>query len=178
MYDIVVDFILIFRGERMFKKGNFVVNANNGICEISDIVMMNISGENREYYVLIPIEEKTAKVFLPVDVAEKRIRSAMGKDDAWKLIKEIKAIDEILVENEKERERIYKEAINSRDPKRLISMIKTSYIRRKNRLKDGKKSTAVDERYFKLAENHLHSELAFALGVQKSEVNQIIEENI
>ena len=43
---------------------------------------------------------------------------------------------------------------------------------------DGKKITIVDERYFKLAENQLYSELAFALGVQKSDINQIIEENI
>ena len=37
---------------------------------------------------------------------------------------------------------------------------------------------AVDERYFKLAENQLYSELAFALGVEKSELNEIIEQNI
>lgn len=162
----------------MFEKGNFVVNANNGICEISDIVTMNMSGVEKEYYVLVPIEEKTAKVYLPVDIAEKRIRLAMNKDEAWTLIKEIKAVDGVLVENEKEREKIYKEAINSRDPKRLISIMKTLYIRRKKRLEDGKKGTAVDDRYFKLAENHLHSELAFALGVEKSEVGQIIEANV
>lgn len=162
----------------MFEKGSFVVNANNGICEISDIVTMNMSGAEKEYYVLIPIDEKTAKVYLPVDIAEKRIRPAMKKEEAWKFIKEIKAVDGILVENEKDREKIYKEAINSRDPKRLISIMKTLYIRRKKRFEDGKKSTAVDERYFKLAENHLHGELAFALGVQKSEVGQIIESNV
>ena len=36
----------------------------------------------------------------------------------------------------------------------------------------------VDERYFKLAENHLHTELAFALGVDKSEVQGIIQNHI
>ena len=162
----------------MFEKGSFVVNANNGICEVSDIIMMNMTGEEKEYYVLVPIEEKTAKVFLPVDIAEKRIRPTMKKEDAWKLIREIRAVDETLVENEKEREKIYKEAINSRDPKRLISVMKTLYIRRRERLEAGKKTTVVDERYFKLAENQLYNELAFSLGVQKSEVNQIIEDNI
>lgn len=162
----------------MFEKGSFVVNANNGICEISEVVTMNTTGEEKEYYVLVPIEEKTAKVFLPVDIAEKRIRPAMKKDEAWMLIREIKAVDETLVENEKDREKIYKEAISSREPKRLIGIMKTMYIRRKQRLEDGKKITAVDERYFKLAENHLYSELAFSLGVQKSEVNQIIADNI
>ena len=46
----------------------------------------------RGNYVLIPIEERTAKLFLPVDIAEKRIRLAMNTDDAWRLIKEITAV--------------------------------------------------------------------------------------
>lgn len=162
----------------MFEKGSYVVNANNGICEISDVVTMNMGSGDREYYVLIPIGESTAKLYLPVDIAEKRIRPAMNSDDAWRLIKEIKAVDEALVENEKEREKLYKEAINSREPKQLISIMKTLYIRRQKRLEEGKKTTALDERYFKLAENQLYSELAFALGVQKSELNEIIEQHI
>ena len=36
----------------------------------------------------------------------------------------------------------------------------------------------VDDRYFKLAESQLYSELAFVLDVEKMEVNQIIEANI
>ena len=162
----------------MFEKGSYVVNANNGICEISDVVTMNMGSGDREYYVLIPVEENTAKVFLPVDIAEKRIRPAMNTDDAWRLIKEIKAVDEALIENEKEREKLYKEAINSRDPKQLISIMKTLYVRKQKRLEEGKKTTAVDDRYFKLAEKQLYSELAFALGVEKSELNEIIEQNI
>jgi CarD family transcriptional regulator len=161
----------------MLEKGSYVVNTNNGICEISDIVKMNMTGEEKEYYVLVPIEEKNAKVFVPVAIAEKRVRPVMKEAEAWTLIKEIKAVDEALIENEREREKVYKEAINSRDPKRLISIIKTIYIRRKKRLDAGKKTTTVDDRYFKLAENNLYSELAFSLGVKKEDVNQIIEEN-
>lgn len=162
----------------MYEKGNYVVNTNNGICEISDIVTMNMGSGDREYYVLVPIEESTAKVFLPVDIAGKRIRPAMNTDDAWRLIKEIKAVDEALIENEKEREKLYKEAINSRDPKQLISIMKALYVRKQKRLEEVKKTTAVDDRYFKLAEKQLYSELAFALGVEKSELNEIIEQNI
>ena len=102
----------------------------------------------------------------------------MNTDDAWRLIKEIKAVDEALIKNEKEREKLYKEAINSRDPKQLISIMKALYVRRQKRLEEGKKTTAVDDRYFKLAEKQLYSELAFALGVEKSELNEIIEQNI
>lgn len=162
----------------MFEKGNFVVNANNGICEITDIVTMNMSGSNKKYYLLVPVDEKTAKVYIPVDLAEQRIRLAMTENEALDFIKDIKDIDEAYLENEKEREKTYKEAISSRDPKRLVGIIKTLYLRKQERLDAGKKNTAVDERYFKLAENHLHSELAFALKIEKSEVAQLITSHL
>lgn len=162
----------------MFKKGDFVVNSNNGICEIVDIVTMNMSGTSKDYFQLVPINEQTAKVYIPVDTADSRIRHAMNKDDAWALIDSISEIDETYIENEKEREKTYKEAINSREPKRLVGIIKTLYLRKRERLEAGKKNTAVDDRYFKLAENQLHGELAFALQVEKTEVENIILNHI
>ena len=135
---------------------------------------MNMSGTDKEYYLLVPITEQTAKVYIPVDIASQRIRLAMSKKDALELIESIKDIDEAYIENEKEREKTYKEALNSRDPKRLVGIIKTLYLRKQERVEAGKKNTAVDERYFKLAENHLHSELAFALQVDKEKVQEMI----
>lgn len=158
----------------MFKKGDFVVNTNNGLCEIKDVVTMNMSGTDKEYYLLVPINEQTAKVYVPVDLSTQRIRLAMNKDEALSLIESIPDIHETYIENEKERERTYKEALNSRDPKRLVGIIKTLYLRRQKRLDAGKKNTAVDDRYFKLAENHLHNELAFALEIDKSEILDLI----
>lgn len=158
----------------MFHIGDFVVNTNNGICEIKDVLTMNMSGTDKEYYLLVPITEQTAKVYIPVDMASQRIRLAMSRKDALELIESIKDIDEAYIENEKEREKTYKDALNSRDPKRLVGIIKTLYLRKQERVEAGKKNTAVDERYFKLAENHLHNELAFALQVEKEKVQEMI----
>lgn len=162
----------------MFQVGNFVLSATNGICEIVDVVNMNISGGDRNYFLLVPVEEKTAKVYIPVDAAADRVRLVLSKDEALEVIKSIPEIEETWVENDKERERIYKDAMGSRNPKRLIGIIKTLYRRKMERLDAGKKCTAVDERYFKLAENQLFAELAFALGEPKQNMQQIIKENI
>lgn len=137
-----------------------------------------MSGTDKEYFLLIPISEQTAKVYIPVDMASQRIRMAMNKDEALQLIDSIQDIDEAYIENEKEREKTYKEALNSRDPKRLVGIIKTLYLRKQERVEAGKKNTAVDERYFKLAENHLHNELAFALQVAKEKVQEMILNSI
>lgn len=162
----------------MFNKGDYVVNSNNGICRIDDIVELNTPNGKKKYYLLIPFNEQTAKIYIPLDSASKRIRYAMNKDQAIQLIESIKNINETYIENEKEREKIYKDAINSCNPQKLVGIIKNLYLRRLERTNSGKKNTVVDDRYFKLAENQLHNELSFALQVEKEQVVQIIAQSI
>ena len=162
----------------MFKSGDYVVNSNNGICKIDGTVTMNTPNGNKEYYLLIPLNEPSAKIYIPVDVADQRIRYAMNKEQAIQLINDIKSIHETYIENEKEREKVYKAAISSCDPQKLVGIIKTLYLRRLEREQSGKRNTVVDERYFKLAENQLHSELSFALQVEKEQVIQMITQSI
>lgn len=162
----------------MFKSGDYVVNSNNGICKIDSVVTMNTPNGNKEYYLLIPLHEPTAKIYIPLDSAAQRIRYAMSKEEATQLINSVKNINETYIENEKEREKIYKTAVSSCNPQKLVGIIKTLYLRRLEREKTGKKNTVVDERYFKLAENQLHNELSFALQVEKEQVVQMITQSI
>ena len=59
-----------------------------------------------------------------------------------------------------------------------ISMIKTLYFRRNQRMSQGKKVTALDEKYLKAVENELYSELALTLGMTKTEVLAYMKERI
>lgn len=162
----------------MFKSGDYVVNSNNGICKIDSVVTMNTPNGNKEYYLLIPLHEPTAKIYIPLDSAAQRIRYAMSKEEATQLINSVKNINETYIENEKEREKIYKTAVSSCNPQKLVGIIKTLYLRRLEREKTEKKNTVVDDRYFKLAENQLHNELSFALQVEKEQVVQMITQSI
>ena len=156
-------------GADMFNIGDYVLNAVNGICEIIDIVEMDMLGNNqvKKYFFLVPESQKSAKVYIPVENADARIRKIISKDEASKLLSEISDIDELVVNNEKERELTYKNAIKSCDIYQLVGLIKCIFRRRAMRLEQGKKCTAVDERYFKNAENNLYSELAFVLEKDK-----------
>lgn len=162
----------------MFKSGDYVVNSNNGICKIDGTVTMNTPNGNKEYYLLIPLNEPSAKIYIPLDSASRRIRYAMNREAAMQLINCIKNINEAYIENEKEREKVYKAAISSCDPQKLVGIIKTLYLRRLEREQSGKRNTVVDERYFKLAENQLHSELSFALQIEKEQVIAMITQCI
>ena len=68
----------------------------------------------------------------------------------------------------------YKECIRSCECRELIRIIKTIYIRKKERLSQGKKVTAVDERYLRLAEENLYSELSLLLGIPKNRMEHYI----
>lgn len=91
---------------------------------------------------------------------------------------EIRDIPQIWVANEKVREETYKQALNSCDQHQWVSIIKTLHVRRQTRLSQGKKMASTDERYLKLAEEALYSELAFVMDKDKSEMAPLIKEHI
>ncbi len=161
----------------MFSVDEFVVHTTGGICKVDNIAPLDMPGadKNRPYYFLSPIKTNASKVFVPVD-NDKAIRKIMTDSEAWALIDEIPSIEEMRVENEKLRETQYKEAIKSCDCRELVKVIKNLYSRRQKRIGEGKKSTATDDKYFKIAEENLYSELAFAIGKEKSEMGNLLSD--
>lgn len=164
----------------MYEIGDYVIKANNGVCRIDDILHLDLpnTDKNRLYYLLIPIDNKNAKLYVPTDATEHTLRKALDEEQAWEVIRTIPEVEAAWITNDKLREQAYKEAIHSCNPTALISIIKNLYLRRKQRIEQGKKSTATDERYFKTAEDNLYSELAFALGKEKTEMRQLITDTI
>ena len=59
-----------------------------------------------------------------------------------------------------------------------MKIIKTIYLRKQERLADGKKVTAVDERYYAIAEENLYGELAVALDMDKAQTKTFVEERV
>lgn len=163
----------------MFSLDDYVIHTTGGICQIKNIAPLDIPGadKDRAYYLLNPIKNRASKVFVPVDNAS-AIRPVMTSDEAWKLIDDIPSIEELEVETDKVREAKYKEAIKSCDCRELVKIIKNLQSRRLKRLSEGKKTTATDDKYFKIAEENLFSELAFATGKERTEVYEIVSSKI
>lgn len=160
----------------MFEKGEYIIYGRSGICKIEDITHLNLSGADKKrlYYVLAPLNIKGSKVYFPVDKEDANARRLISEKDAWALLDEIEDIPEIWIANEKLREESYRRALNSCDYRQWVAIIKTLYTRRQERLSRGKKMAATDERYLKLAEDALYSELAFVMGKNKAEMEPFI----
>lgn len=164
----------------MFEIGDFVIKANNGICRVDNIGHLDIASANKErlYFFLTPLNEANTKLYVPTDRADNALRRVITEDEAWKFIDEIPKIDEAWISDDKQREQKYKEAIQSCNPEKLMSIIKSMYARMQKRTAQGKKNTSVDEHFFKIAENNLYTELAFAIGKNKEDMQNIITQKI
>ena len=164
----------------MFETGEYVVYVRPGICKVTGAPTMKMDGASGErlYYVLRPGGETEGKIFTPVEGGKQVLRGIITKEEAEKLINEIPLIETLSIENEKFREDSYKKCIRTCECRDLLRIIKTIYIRKQTRLSHGKKTTATDERYLKMAEDHLYSEFSMLLDIPKDHMADYIKQRI
>ena len=164
----------------MFEIGAYVVYGNTGVCRIDDITTLDMPGTNadRQYYVMSSVRNQGRKDYLPVDNTKVVLRSVITRDEALALIEMIPTIEPLIVESDKLREERYKEISRKSDCKSWISIIKTIYARKQERIARGKKVTTTDERYYRMAAEQLYGELAFALEKDVDEVEQAVMDRI
>ncbi len=160
----------------MFSIGEYIVYGMNGVCRVEEIGPMNMSGveSDKIYYTLLPLYTKGSRVFTPVDNQKVVMRPVISKQEACELIDNMKQIEQIEVADDKHRELAYKEAVKSCDCKELIRIINTARKRKEERLAQGKKMSACDERYLKQAQDNLYGEFAVSLKMEKGEVEDFI----
>ena len=147
--------------------GDYVICGNKGVCEVENITTLNISGvdREREYYILKPLYMSGSTVYL-------------SREEAEKLIEAIPEIPLLVIANDKLSEQAYKDCIRTNDCEDLVKLLKTIYTRKQKRIKAGRKVTAVDAKYFHMAEENLYGELAVALNISRKEVESYIVEAI
>ncbi len=164
----------------MFQIGEYVVYGIKGVCLVENITHMDISGVDKErlYYVLAPVGESTGKIYAPTDHCKVMMRRIITKEEAKRLMEELPQIELLGVSDEREREAKYKEALNSCDYRRWVSIVKTLYVRGQERVAQGKKITALDERYMRTTENELYSELALTLEVPREKLEHEMRERL
>lgn len=160
----------------MYNVGEFVIYGNSGICEIKKITDLRDQGmpKDKLYYLMVPVNEKDSRIYVSVAGVNEGMRKVLSREEASRLIDEVPDIETLDIENDKLREKRYQEVIRSSDCRELISVIKTLYLRKRQRQSAGKKNTSTDEKYFRMAEKNLYSELAFALGEKPERMQEII----
>ena len=164
----------------MFEVGEYVVYGTKGVCLIEDITHVDIPGASKDrlYYVMHQLENESGKIYVPTDNEKIVMRKVITKEAAEDLIRRMPEIEQIWIDDDKKRELMYKESIRTCDYNEWVKIIKALYFRKKERTAQGKKVTALDEKYLKVAENEVYSELSFALDIPTAEILAYIKEKI
>ena len=162
----------------MFAVGDYIFYGNQGVCQVEGTLMMSRPGQSEErlYYQLTPLEKKGSSVFTPVDNDKVVMRPILSEEEAWTLIREMPGIGPIDLGEERRREEVLKEVMRTCEPHAFVSVIKTLYPRKQERLTMGKKATVLDMKYLKAAENYLYGELSVAIGKEKDEMESFLTE--
>ena len=160
----------------MFQVNDYVVCGSHGVCVVKAVGAVDIGAadKTRLYYTLEPLYLKGNTVYTPVDNQKSVMRDIISREDAWKLIDKIPDIEMLGTVEDKKPEAGYKEVMGRYECRGWIQIIKTLYLRKQGRLKEGRKNIARDDIYLKAAQDYLFGELAVALGMEKDEVETYI----
>lgn len=156
----------------MYKIGEYVVYKRD-VCKIEDIKNVR----NQDYYVLIPMSDKSLKITVPVDNKFGLLRNLITKEELEKLIEIIPNIS-IVECNDKMIENEYRTLMNSGKHEDLISIIKTTYLRNKERLDNNKKIGDKDNSYFELAEKYLYNEFSIVLNMSYEDTKKYVIDKV
>lgn len=152
----------------MKKIGEYVIYRND-VCLITDIKENDLS--QKLCYTLVPEKDKTLKMNIPIE--NEHIRDIMTKEEVEQLVESMKDIPPIHIE-EKLLEGEYKRLLKEENNENLIKIIKTTYLRNQERIKNNKKISDKDNRYFEIAESYLYTEIATVLRIDFEEAKEYV----
>ena len=155
----------------MFKVNDVIIYSAQGVCKIVDVEEKNVSGKKKKYYVLKPVKDNGATVFVPTDneLALKKMRRLLTKDEIYSLIDSMPAEKPAWIPNDNERKERFRAILVGGNHSELIQMIKAIYSRKKEREAEGKRLHMSDESFFREAEQALYNEFEYVLDLKSKD---------
>lgn len=155
----------------MNKVNDYVVYKKD-VCKVKEIRENKLNGSS--YYVLVPVFDESLIIDVPVDNKMGYLRDLLSKKQADNLIDNIVNIEPLENIDSKYIENTYKELFHNGTHEDLIKIIKTTYLRNEDRLKNKKKISEKDSDYFNQAEKYLYNELSIVYNMSFEEIKEYI----
>lgn len=161
----------------MYQIEEYVMTAQDGLCQIKNIVEKDFLGEKKEYYELSPVANGKATSYVPVQ-NDGRMRSPISREDATHIIEIFETIEPQEVKNEKQRADLFKEITKAGEVESCIALWKHLYTKKIERMAESKMLPSVDDRYYRHICSFLYNELAYSLDREASEIEAILVEKM
>ncbi len=156
--------------------GSYVVYGINGVCRIDECKTMVFEEKQREYFVLVPVNTKASKIFVPTDndTLISKMKKLLSADEIRALIRTLPEKEEIWDENPVLRKERFKAVLDSGDRQQLMLLIRTLLRKQKEREAKGKKLWSFEEYALDAAQRNLLEEFSLVLSLTKDEAAEWI----
>ena len=155
---------------KMFSAGEYAVCGMNGVCIVRGTEMR----DGGLYYVFEPVSDKALRLFIPTENGT--VRKPISAEQAEDLLDSISDMDDIWVNNIRERRRIYSSIMTAHDLPEVIKLAKTLYCKKCERRRDGKSMYSFEDSQLRTAERAVGGELAYALHISGDDALKLLEE--
>lgn len=164
----------------MFQIGDAIIYGTHGVCVLSDIAQLKLVGDKREYYVLCPVHDANSKIYAPTDneAVSAKMRKVLTHEEIDQLIKSVSGDNTEWINDEGDRRDFCDSVIKSGDRAELMKLIEMLYLKQKSLQSSKKHFHIADEKALKEAQELLHDEFAYVLGIQPNDVPGYIREQL
>lgn len=164
----------------MFKTGDTVVHAAEGICRIEGVEKKTFDGKTDEYYVLRAVGDERSTVYIPVETVRlnPKIRLVLTKTQIHEIIGLIPAQEPIKCENDNTRRKRFREILSGGNCAEIAQLIGTIHGMKKQIRQSGKKPKVTDERIIRETESSVCGEFSYTLGIPPEDVPFYIEKGL
>ena len=159
----------------MFSVGEKIIYGENGVCTVSEIGSLPMSGESdKVYYHLKPLVGN-GTYFTPID-SSAYMRPVMSREEAEAFIATIPDFEPAICSDTRFNhvDAFYRDLFKLHSCEALVSVIKGLY----SRMAERKTKSSRAEATMKRAKDILHGELSVALGIDIGEVEDYILQSV
>lgn len=155
-----------------FEKGKKVLYSVNGVCEITDITEKVFGKTVMRYYVLKPISNNEATLFVPVNNENlvRKMKRLMTQPQLDEVLNDVSAKDVEWNSNEAVRKEEFRNTISFGNVSEILVLLKSIWIHRRMQNSKGRKLHISDEMYLREAEKIIKEEISTVIGVEQDEV--------
>ncbi|MPM28908.1 hypothetical protein SDC9_75445 [bioreactor metagenome] len=156
----------------MFIKDDLVVYGSEGVCRVTNISTRKFGNADREYYILVPVNDVKSTIYVPVGnkKLEFKMHKVLSSIEINELISCMPQQEGLWIDNEILRKQKYQDILRNGKHLELISLIKAVHSQQEKLKITGKKLHQSDAKFLAEAQKMLHGEFSAALNIEIDEV--------
>lgn len=149
-----------------FSAGDVVRYGKAGVCRVTGVSVLDLTGEDREYYVLSPVFKLSSTLYVPVrnDLLVAKLRPLLTEKEIAAVSRKVRDEKTPWIRDFRKRSEAAKAALLSDDRADTLRLIKSVFLHKKELEREGKHLHTTDDSFLRDAQLLFFGEVAFVTG--------------